>query len=77
MSKIENRVAHIQVDSRQNSRLLVTIPISQRADMAELSERLGMSQQAIVRAALADFAIKYAPEPALDKPAKKARVKKS
>jgi hypothetical protein len=46
-------VEHIKTNERGMTRLLVTIPITQREGLAELSRRLGTSQQNLIRAAVA------------------------
>ena len=47
------RVEHIKTNERGMTRLLVTFPITQREGLAELSRRLGTSQQNLIRAAVA------------------------
>ncbi len=46
-------VEHIKTNERGMTRLLVTFPITQREGLAELSRRLGTSQQNLIRAAVA------------------------
>ena len=42
-------VEHIKTNERGMTRLLVTFPITQREGLAELSRRLGTSQQNLIR----------------------------
>ena len=46
-------VEHIKTNERGMTRLLVNFPITQREGLAELSRRLGTSQQNLIRAAVA------------------------
>ena len=46
-------VEHIKTNERGMTRLLVAFPITQREGLAELSRRLGTSQQNLIRAAVA------------------------
>ena len=46
-------VEHIKTNERGMTRLLVTFPITQREGLAELSQRLGLSQQNLIRSAVA------------------------
>ena len=50
-----NLVAHVRRTEKGLTKMQVQIPISTRAGMAELSQRLGISQLAIVRSALAAY----------------------
>jgi len=55
MSGNMNLVAHVRRTEKGLTKMQIQIPISTRAGMAELSKRLGISQLAIVRSALAAY----------------------
>ncbi len=57
MSDNMSLVEHVRRNKNGLSKMQIQIPISMRAGMAELSERLGISQLAIVRSALTTFLI--------------------
>ena len=50
-------VQHVNRNKNGLTKMQIQIPISMRAGMAELSKRLGISQLAIVRSALAAFLV--------------------
>ena len=50
-------VEHVNRNKNGLTKMQIQIPISMRAGMAELSKRLGISQLAIVRSALAAFLV--------------------
>ena len=50
-----NLVAHVNRTETGLTKMQIRLPISLRAGMAELSKRLGISQLAIVRSALAAY----------------------
>ena len=56
-------IEHIRTNERGMTRLLVSFPITQREGLAELSQRLGMSQQNLIRAAVARLLEDNKPEP--------------
>ena len=58
-------VEHIKTNERGMTKLLVSFPITQRRGLAELSIRLGMSQQNLIRSAVARLLEdnRRAPEP--------------
>ena len=56
-------VEHIKTNERGMTRLLVTFPITQREGLAELSRRLGTSQQNLIRAAVARLLEDNKPDP--------------
>jgi len=58
-------VEHIKTNERGMTRLLVNFPITQREGLAELSRRLGTSQQNLIRAAVARLLEDNKPEPTL------------
>ncbi len=65
MSDNMNLVEHVRRNKNGLTKMQIQIPISTRAGMAELSKRLGISQLAIVRSALAAFLVaNEAPAPA-------------
>jgi hypothetical protein len=67
-------VQHIKTDERGMTRLLVSLPITQREGLAELSRRLGMSQQGLIRSAVARLLVDNQPEPESEpEPESKAR----
>ena len=55
-------VEHIKTNERGMTRLLVTFPITQREGLAELSQRLGLSQQNLIRSAVARLLVDNKPE---------------
>src|SRR5208337_2647946 len=55
MSDNMNLVAHVRRTEKGLTKMQIRLPISTRAGMAELSKRLGISQLAIVRSALAAY----------------------
>jgi len=57
MSDNMNLVEHVRRNKNGLTKMQIQIPISTRAGMAELSKRLGISQLAIVRSALAAFLV--------------------
>ena len=57
MSDNMNLVAHVRRTEKGLSKMQIRLPISMRAGMAELSKRLGISQLALVRSALAAFLV--------------------
>lgn len=54
---------HIKQDARGMTKLLVSLPISQREGLAELSGRLGISQQNLIRSAVARLLEDHRPRP--------------
>ena len=52
-----NLVAHVNRTEKGLTKMQIRLPISTRAGMAELSKRLGISQLALVRSALAAFLV--------------------
>jgi hypothetical protein len=52
-----NLVAHVRRTEKGLTKMQIRLPISTRAGMAELSKRLGISQLALVRSALAAFLV--------------------
>jgi hypothetical protein len=56
-------VEHIKTDKRGMTKLLVSFPITQRQGLAELSVRIGMSQQNLIRSAVARLLEDNKPEP--------------
>jgi hypothetical protein len=46
-------VEHIKTNERGMTKLLVGFPITQREGLADLSKRIGMSQQNLIRSAVA------------------------
>ena len=52
-----NLVAHVKRTEAGQTKMQIKLPISLRAGMAELSKRLGISQLALVRSALAAFLV--------------------
>ena len=57
MSDNMNLVAHVRRTEKGLTKMQIRLPISTRAGMAELSKRLGISQLALVRSALAAFLV--------------------
>ena len=57
MSDNMSLVEHVRRNKNDLTKMQIQIPISMRAGMAELSARLGISQLALVRSALAAFLI--------------------
>ncbi len=57
MSDNMSLVEHVRRNKNGLTKMQIQIPISTRAGMAELSKRLGISQLAIVRSALATFLV--------------------
>ena len=57
MSDNMNLVEHVRRNKNGLTKMQIQIPISTRAGMAELSKRLGISQLALVRSALAAFLV--------------------
>ena len=57
MSDNMSLVEHVRRNKNGLTKMQIQIPISTRAGMAELSKRLGISQLAIVRSALAAFLV--------------------
>ena len=57
MSDNMNLVAHVRRTEKGLTKMQIRLPISTRAGMAELSNRLGISQLALVRSALAAFLV--------------------
>ena len=57
MSDNINLVAHVRRTEKGLTKMQIRLPISTRAGMAELSKRLGISQLALVRSALAAFLV--------------------
>ena len=57
MSDNMSLVEHVNRNKNGLTKMQIQIPISMRAGMAELSKRLGISQLAIVRSALAAFLV--------------------
>ena len=55
MSDNMNLVAHVNRTEAGQTKMQIKLPISLRAGMAALSKRLGISQLAIVRSALAAY----------------------
>ena len=69
-------IEHIKTDERGMTKLLVTFPITQREGLAELSQRLGMRQQNLIRSAVARLLEENKPEPepqAVPEPKKRGR----
>ena len=56
-------IEHIRTNERGMTRLLVSFPITQREGLAELYQRLGMSQQNLIRSAVARLLEDNRPEP--------------
>ena len=56
-------IEHIRTNERGMTRLLVSFPITQREGLAELSQRLGMSQQNLIRSAVTRLLEEHKPEP--------------
>jgi hypothetical protein len=54
-------VAHVRRTESGLTKMQIQIPISTRAGMAALSKRLGISQLAIVRSALAAYLLQHEP----------------
>ena len=52
-----NLVEHVKRTETGLTKMQIRLPISLRAGMAELSKRLGISQLALVRSALAAFLV--------------------
>ena len=52
-----NLVEHVKRTETGQTKMQIRLPISLRAGMAELSKRLGISQLALVRSALAAFLV--------------------
>ena len=57
MNDSMNLVSHVRRTEAGLTKMQIQIPISTRAGMAALSKRLGISQLAIVRSALAAFLV--------------------
>ena len=56
-------IEHLKTNERGMTRLLVSFPITQREGLAKLSQRLGMSQQNLIRSAVARLLEDNRPEP--------------
>ena len=61
MSDGRHLVEHVKRNKNGLTKMQIQVPISTRAGMAELSKRLGISQLAIVRSALAAFLLANEP----------------
>ena len=61
MSDNMNLVEHVRRNKNGLTKMQIQIPISMRAGMAALSARLGISQLAVVRSALAAYLLQHEP----------------
>ena len=61
MSDNMNLVEHVRRNKNGLTKMQIQIPISTRAGMAALSKRLGISQLAVVRSALAAYLLQHEP----------------
>jgi len=69
MSDNMSLVQHVNRSKNGLTKMQITVSISTRAGMAELSKRLGISQLAIVRSALAAYLLQHEGHPVIEAPA--------